>query len=154
MSMEDLEEAFELVEANDGQADFDGTKPEDLLNRAEQSLGLTFPATYRAFLSRLGCGGVTGVEFYGVIKNDFVNSSAPDAIWVTLDERRSFNLPASHIIVSSTGDGGYYAIDCSKSSGENESPVVEWWAGPQQQREIAKDFGEFFLRSIREVLGK
>ncbi len=154
MSMEDLEVAFELVDANDDQADFDGTKPDELLSKAEQSLGLAFPATYRAFLSHLGCGDIAGVEFYGVIKDDFVNSSVPDAIWLTLRQRENGKAPSSLIIVGSTGNGGYYAIDCSKSSGENESPVVEWWAGPQQQREVATDFGEFFLRSIREALGR
>jgi hypothetical protein len=152
MSVEDIEKAFELIESHNIQTDFDGPKPADLLEKAEDALNLSFPASYRAFLNRFGCGGVSGEEFYGIVNDDFINSSVPDAIWVTLDERKMFNLPKSHIIVSSTGDGGYYAIDCSKSSGENESPVVEWWAGPQLQKEVAKDFGEFFLRSIREAL--
>lgn len=152
MSMEDLDKACELIERNE--ADFDGPKPDDLLEKAEIAIGLSFPATFRAFLSRLGCGDIAGAEFYGVIKDDFENSGVPDAIWLTLDKRKSSQLPNSHILVGTTGDGGYYAIDCSKSSGESENPVVEWWAGPQQQKEVAKDFGEFFLRTIREALGK
>jgi hypothetical protein len=152
--MEDLDEAFELIEHNDDQADFDGPKPKDLLSKAEQALGLSFPPTYRVFLSRLGCGDIAGAEFYGVVKDDFVNSGVPDAIWLTLDERKSSQLPKSHIIIGSTVDGGYYAIDCSQQSGVNENPVVEWWAGPQKQSTVAADFGEFFLRSIREALGE
>lgn len=152
MSTKDLEEAFELLDRNDDEADFEGRKPEGLLRKAEQALGLSFPATYRAFLSRLGCGDFAGAEFYGVIKDDFVNSGVPDAVWLTLKQRKTFQLPESHIIIGSTGDGGYYAIDCSQSSGPDENPVVEWWPGPQKQIPVATDFGEFFLRSIREAL--
>jgi len=151
--MEDLDEAFEIIEHN-GESDFDGTKSEYLLGKAEQALGLSFPPTYRAFLSRLGCGDIAGAEFYGVVKDDFVNSGVPDAVWLTLDERKSSQLPKSHILIGSTGDGGYYAIDCSQPSGDGENPVVEWWARSQKQSIIASDFGEYFLRSIREALGE
>jgi hypothetical protein len=153
MSMGDLEEACELIELNDDQADFDGPKPDDLLKKAEKALGLSFPATYRAFLSRLGCGGIAGAEFYGVIKDDFENSSVPDAIWLTLEERKSTQLPNSHILVGATGDGGYFAIDCSTTL-DGESAVVEWWAVPNAQTTVVKDFGEFFLQTLREALGE
>lgn len=153
MSMKDLEEAFELIEHNDDQADFDGPKPDNLLNKAEQTLGLPFPPTYRAFLSRLGCGDIAGAEFYGVIKDNFENSAVPDAVWLTLRQRLIGQAPSSLIIIGSTGNGGYYALDSSVSIG-GENPVVEWWPGPKKQSSIAKDFGEFFLRSIREALGE
>jgi antitoxin YobK len=152
--MDDLEEAVELIELNDDRADFDGPKSESLLNKAEQTLGLPFPATYRAFLSRLGCGDISGAEFYGVIKDDFDNSAVPDAIWLTLRQRQIGQAPSSLILIGSTGDGGYYALDCSKSSDGSEAPVVEWWPGPKKQSAIAKDFGEFFLRGVRAALGK
>ena len=73
MSMKDLDKAFELIERNDDQADFDGPKSDSLLVKAEQTLGFPFPATYRTFLSRLGCGGIAGAEFYGVINDEFEN---------------------------------------------------------------------------------
>lgn len=88
------------------------------------------------------------------IKDDFVNLSVPDAIWLTLDERNSSHLPESPIIVGSTDDGGYYAIDRSQNTDANESPVVDWWAGMAKQSTVASDFGEFFLRRIREALRK
>lgn len=154
MSMKDLEEAFELVEHNDDQADFDGPKSDNLLKKAEQTLGLPFPATYRTFLSRLGCGDIAGAEFYGVIKDDFENSAPPDAIWLTLRQRQIGQVPSSLIIVGSSGNGGYYGLDSSVSTSGGEHPVVEWWPGPKQQSTVAKDFGEFFLRSVRKALGE
>jgi antitoxin YobK len=154
MSMKDLEEAFGLIEHNHDQADFDGPKSDKLLNKAEQRLGLLFPATYRTFLSRLGCGDIAGAEFYGVIKDDFENSAVPDAIWLTLRQRQIAQAPLSLIIVGSTDNGGYFALDSSVTSNDGENPVVEWWPGPKTQLAVAKDFGEFFLRSVREALGE
>lgn len=151
MSMKDFEEACELIQRNKDHAFFAGPKPEELVSKAEQALGLSFPPTYRAFVSRLGCGSIAGEEFYGISKDDFENATVPNGIWLTLDERKSTRLPKSHIIVGSTGDGGDYAIDCSQSSGANEYPVVEWWPN-MLQRVVAKDFGEFFLRTIRQAL--
>jgi hypothetical protein len=153
MSMENLDQAFKLIQLHDDRADFDGPKSDELLSKAEQALELSFPPCYRAFLSRLGCGDIAGLEFYGVIREDFDDSGIPDAIWLTLDERTSSQLPASHIIVAETGDGGYYAIDCSDSS-NGECPVVQWWPGANKQEMVASDFGEFLLRSIQIALGR
>lgn len=152
--MADLEHALVLVEQHQDEADFDGSKPGALLEKAEQALGFSFPPTYRAFLSRLGCGDVAGEEFYGVTDDNFVHSSIPNGIWYTLDERKNFQLPECLIVVGSTGDGGLYATDCSQTSDDGEHPVVEWWSGPQKQSQIAHDFGEFFLNRIREALGE
>ena len=155
MSMSDLEQAFRLVE-NIPRAKFHGQKSDELIGRAEQALGLTFPPFYRQFLSRFGCGHVAGHQFYGIIDDDFENSSAPDAVWLTLDDRRSSQLPKSLIVIGSTGDGGYYAIDRSQVNLDGESPVVEWWSGSpnasDNRRAIANDFGSFMLQQVQEAL--
>jgi hypothetical protein len=39
-------------------------------------------------------------------------SSVPDAIWLTLDERRGFGLPRHLVIVADTGMGGFYVCEC------------------------------------------
>jgi hypothetical protein len=151
MSMNDLEEVFELIESNADLADFAGPKSEGLLRKAEQALGLSFPPTYRRFLSHLGCGDIAGAEFYGVISDGFSNSGVPDAIGVTLRARTDCNLPKTHIVVGGADYGSYYAIDCSISTDVSENPVVEWLLTGEQW-ELAKDFGEFFLQLIREAL--
>lgn len=153
MSMSDLLKAFDLIEQNESESDFDGEKPESLLRKAEEALGVTLPATYRLFLSRQGCGSIAGEEFYGVITADFENSSVPDAIWLTLNERKSSQLPRGLVLIGATGDGGYYAIDRSQVAADGESPIVEWWAGPRTAKKVANDFGEFLLRRIRAAIG-
>lgn len=156
MSTADLQKAFDLIERNRDQADFEGQKPEELIALAELALRLRFPSTYRAFLSRYGCGDIAGQELYGVIKADFENSSVPDAIWLTLDERRSSGLPDSLVIVYATGDGVYYALDCSSLNDAEECPVVAWVPGDSKKgdklEDIAKDYGQFLLKIIEQSL--
>lgn len=152
MSMSELLQAFDLAEANSGDADFDGPKDEKLIRSAEQALGLSFPTTYREFLLRLGCGDIMGLEFYGVINGDFENSSIPDAIWLTLDQRKSSSLPLNLVLIAETGEGGYYALDIQETSTE-ESEVVEWTPGTGASLEsVSSDYGAFFLERITSVV--
>jgi hypothetical protein len=156
MSMTDLQAAIECVRQHPGRGNFEGEKADDLIRKAESALGLTFPTTYREFLRELGCGNVGGAEFYGVIDADFVNSSVPDAIWLTLDERVSSELPRELIVVAETGVGSYYAIDTRQREATGESPIVEWIPGrskPTDKLEILwKDYGSFFLNQIQSCL--
>ncbi len=152
MSMSDLDSAFELIDANAAVADFAGPKSEELIGSAQAALGLTFPSTYREFVRRLGCGGIHGEEFYGVINENFDKSSVPDAIWLTLDERRRFNLPEWLIIVADNGLGGGYAIDTSQKNPSGENPVVDWWPSQNMKQFVAEDFGAFLLQRINQAI--
>lgn len=150
MSMADLERAFAEIAASHD-ADFAGEKPEELVVSAERALALTFPPTYRTFLRRLGCGSISGYEFYGVINNDFEHSGIPDAVWLTLDERRTANLEHSLVLVSHTGYTGYYAIDTSQKTLGGDSPIVEWQFGRQSNLNpvVAEDFGAFLWEQVQ-----
>jgi len=148
MSEKDLEKVFELFE--DLESDFSGSKSEELILKAEKALGKTLPKTYRQFLSKYGCGDIEGVEFYGIINDDFINSSVPDAVWLTLCERKE-GLPESLIIISATGNGYYYAIETSITDNQGENPVVLY--GMDRIIEtVASDFGEFALKLIKSEL--
>lgn len=150
MSMSDLDQAFRLIDENTASADFAGPKPEELIRSAEAALGLALPRTYREFVQRLGCGDIAGEEFYGVINSDFENSSVPDGIWLTLNERRAANLSESIIIVGDNGLGGWYAIDTSKRNADGDSPVIDWWSDNQPSQVVADDFGAFLLQRLRQ----
>jgi hypothetical protein len=132
---------------------FHGARPAAFVTSAERALGVTFPPTYREFVLRYGCGGFHGCEFYGIINDDFVNSGVPDAIWLTLDERRVSKAPMTYVIVGSTGNGAWYAIDLARKTAEGDSPIVEWWPGlPDAEgngRVIAEDFGAFLLENAK-----
>jgi hypothetical protein len=156
MSIADLHQAFALIERHKAGADFEGRKPEDLVSLAESALGVHFPASYKSFLMTYGCGDIGGQELFGVIKPDFKKSGIPDAIWLTLDERQSSDLPESFVIVYATGDGAYYVINCASTNEEGENPVFVWVPGSSRRGDalelIADDYGQLLLRLIEQAV--
>lgn len=149
MIFEHLESAFDLIEKNGG-GDFEGNKDKNLIQDAEDALGVRFPRTYRKFLETLGCGDIEGLEFFGVIKDDFENSGIPDAVWLTRKERES-GLPKELVLIHATEDGTYLALDTSKMNDSEECPVVSCGVDGNI-KEIASDFGEFLFSELKAAL--
>jgi hypothetical protein len=157
MSTAELEEAFDLLAKQHGNATFAGRRLPQLISSAEEALGLKFPPTYRRFLLELGAGSFGGEEFYGVVNENFEDSAVPDGIWLTLDERAKSGLPPNLLIVSETGDGAWFALDTAQKDDDQESPVVIYF-GPDAEsppsQVVARDFGEFFLDRVRKALAR
>ena len=154
MSMADLEEGLKLIADADDKM-VSGPKTTDEIEAAETALGLKFPPTYRRFLAECGSGGAGGEEFYGLTRNpDFVNSSVPNAIWLTLKHRQKYSLPAELVLVYALGDGTLYAVDTSQGGALGESPVIEWPSGPppERRRVVSSDFGIFLRNRIASAL--
>jgi len=128
-----------------------------LVVAAETALGVSFPPTYRWFIEELGAGSVGGRELYGAIDENFVDSSIPDGIWLTLDERERFRFPKHLVIVGDTGMGEHYVLDTSRPDPDGECPVAVWVTGQSQEADeievVAPDFGSFFWQPLREVFG-
>jgi|SRR5581483_3471381 len=156
MSMANLEQALQLIQDNEDQADFVGPRDDRLIEAAEAALGLSFPPTFRRFLKERGCGSIAGAEFYGLINDNFTNSSVPNGIWLTLDERKTSKLPKTLILVSETGNGGYYAIERGRQDSQGESPVIVWFPGLStvggQVEQAAEDFGTFMFQRLTQAL--
>ncbi|WP_392433947.1 SMI1/KNR4 family protein [Yersinia sp. HM-2024] len=154
MSLNDMKNAIDIINGKIDEADFDGPKDDALIKSAEKVLDLSFPTTYRYFLENLGAGDIAGQEFYGLITSDFFNSSIPDAVWITMQERNNSNLPSNYIIISSTGDGDYVVLDCAQPG--IEAPVELWSPGVNDNhlafKPLANDFGEFFYKQIQSIV--
>lgn len=95
MGMSELNQEIRLMETNSNLLDALGPRPEVLIEQAEAALNLRFPPSYRSFLKRYGTCAFGGSEYYGIVDDDFVNSSIPNGIWLTLVERKSSDLPSS-----------------------------------------------------------
>ena len=80
----------------------------------EDYLEITFPDSYRYFLKKLGCGDISGKEFYGVINEEKINSGIPDSTWITMKHREQSNLPPKYVIIYAFGDGDYAVLNCEK----------------------------------------
>lgn len=149
MSMADYERAKTIIAANRAKASFAGPRAEELILKAEDALGLRFPATYRQFLLDYGAGNFGPAEFYGVIDEDWEDSSVPDGVWYTLSERRQSGMPVDLVLVGDTGTGELYVLDVSEDAGP--VCVVDPGTNLTSRERIASDFGEFFLQRIQPV---
>jgi hypothetical protein len=152
MSMDDLRQALDLISEREDEADFVGPRGE-LIDAAEQTLGHPLPPTYRTFLSELGAGDIAGLEVYGIVDDDFENSSVPDAIWLTIDERGDDGLPEGLVPIMQDYDGSFAAIDMRRAGPDGEAPVVAWFPGQDDVEPLADDFGAFLLERLRDALG-
>lgn len=153
MPTDKFQKAVQIIRENIEEADFEGEKPVHLLESAERVLNLSFPDTYREFLKMFGCGDIGGEEFYGLVSENFHKSSIPDAVWLTLEERKS-GLPEGLILIADTGDGSFYALNTLKLAGK-ECPVVIWEPGVSSPLEslptAAPDFGSFLLQRLEDI---
>ncbi|HTS82715.1 MAG TPA: SMI1/KNR4 family protein [Myxococcaceae bacterium] len=153
MTVEKYRRARELI-TKAGGGDFAGPKPESLVARAEEALGLRFPPSYRQFLLELGCGDVGGFEVYGVVDDDFVHSSVPDAIWMTLEERRNVGLDPRYLVIGTLGDGTLDCLDTVHLGRDGEAPVVQLSSEGEDPVRLADSFGEYFLTEVESALSE
>lgn len=152
-----LNNAFSLIEENTDRMHISGEKTDSLIARAEKALEVSFNPSYRKFLKRYGMCSISCWEIYGLTKDeDFEHAKVPNAIWVTLDYYRNFNLPKGIVLIADTGDGDFYGIDTRQKDEYGESPVVLWMPGVSEPSDklkiIAPDFGTFLYETIKNAL--
>jgi antitoxin YobK len=153
MGVSEYERAKGLREANRGRSRFVGPRSNELVHLAESTLSFQFPPTYRRFLLELGAGNFGPAEFYGIIDDDFENSSVPDGVWFTLSERRERRLSSDLMVIGDTGTGSLYCLETRRDGSEGAVVVVDPGGDPLAREIVAIDFGVFFLNRINEVLG-
>lgn len=84
MSLASYKNAISIMNGNKDKWFFTGSKSKELITLAEERLGIKFWKIYMEFLRRYGAGNFGAQEVYGIIGDDFDNSSVPDVIWYTL----------------------------------------------------------------------
>ena len=91
---------------------------------AERLLGVSFPESYRQFLSDFGWGRFSHQELYGLGSDVPTNI---DLVRNTIAERSEMepNLPAYLVPVMNDGFGNHYCLDTS-SKKNGESALVFW----------------------------
>jgi hypothetical protein len=157
MAVEDFEQALVLLSMYPSAEpdDWHGPVPPDWIEAGERALGRKFPRSYRRFLETLGCGGIGGLEFYGIPSPDFDitpgRALVPSAVAVTLADRQRFKLPDHYLVIFSVGEGTMFALDFDDWI-LDECPVVSWYLRPTEPKWEYSDFGDFFLAEIERVL--
>jgi len=155
MSIEAYHEAKQLI-LNDDSADFVGGHTSELINLAEEKLGLKFTGLYSDYLQTFGAGNFGAQEIYGIISADFENSSVPDAIWYTLTERQESNLPSNLLVIYDTGSDEIFCLDFNQLDDNREPKVVSFVPGVELESQtyeiIANDFGDFLVDLVKQEI--
>lgn len=154
MSVETYQKAKQIIQTNEDIADFIGERTNELIKLAEEKLGVKFTGLYLDYLQTFGAGNFGSQEIYGIINDNFENSSVPDAIWYTLTERKEINLPNNLLIIYDTGSDELYCLDFNQLDEKGEPKVVSFVPGieleSQRYEIIANDFGDFLLDLVMQ----
>ncbi len=132
-----------------------GHVEEAVIRKAETSLGVTFPPSYRAFLEEFGAALGDGFEIAGLF-NDEVDHGPPQwnhVVKRTLRIRRASGdrVPKGYIAVSGDGGDHIYYLDTTRKRQDGECPVIALGPGAEGVV-IAEEFVEFVVRlSKREI---
>ena len=151
MSIEKYRQARALIE-DVGGGDFEGAKPESLVAKAESALGVTFPPSFRCFLLEMGCGDINGLEVFGLVDENFENSTVPNSIWLTLKKRRTIGLDPAYIVIAEGGDGTFHGLDTRQVGPDREATVVLLSVNGKNSGKVADSFGEYLLEEVRRTL--
>lgn len=155
MSVKAYQEAKQIILNNDI-ADFVGGRTTELINLAEEKLGLRLTGLYLDYLQTFGAGNFGAQEIYGIISDDFENSSVPDAIWYTLTERKEINLPSNLLVIYDTGSDELFCLDFNQLDDKGEPKVVSFVPGVELESQtyeiIANDFGDFLLDLVKQEI--
>lgn len=156
MSSKTYQKAKKIIKKNKDLADFEGKKSAELIAKAEAAVGLKFTGSYLDYLQTFGAGNFGSEEVFGIIDEDFEDSSVPDAIWYTLNLRKDINLPANFLAIYDTGSDEVFCLDFNDMDAEGEPKVVAldpaYALSNQTLEVIADDFGNFLLDLIEEEL--
>ncbi|PLR75178.1 SMI1/KNR4 family protein [Bacillus sp. V3-13] len=154
MSVETYQKAKQIIQANEDMADFIGRRTNELIKLAEEKLGVKFTGLYLDYLQTFGAGNFGAQEIYGIINDNFENSSVPDAIWYTLTERKEINLPNNLLVIYDTGSDELFCLDFNQLDEKGEPKVVSFVPGidleSQSYEIIANDFGDFLLDLVMQ----
>ncbi|WP_409271554.1 SMI1/KNR4 family protein [Neobacillus sp. SCS-31] len=156
MSWDTYRQAIHLMEQNEEECDFVGSRSDELISKAENALGFRFSYLYRDFLKKYGAGSFGSQELYGLIDDDFKNSTVPDAIWCTLTEREDSNLPNHLLVIYDTGMDDLFCLDFKKINEVGEPQVVSYIPGIDLHNQnftvVANDFGDFLLDLVNQEI--
>lgn len=150
---ENYEQINSLIESADF-VDFapfgDGVR-EELIRRAEDNLGVAFPASYRWWLKNYGGGEIFGQEIFSVyesgLRSDFSGGDICHMHMINASKGRDDDGRRLFISQASGAEQVFYF----KLAGHDEWPVYSSDPGLQSERFYAESFGEFLIKRIEEL---
>ena len=128
--------------------EFTGAVSAEVIKTAEKQLNVTFPESYKAFLSDFGAGDVGGEVILGIVKDEELDSEL-NMLEITGVEYEN-GLPEGMVII-------YYdhcndmicCLDTNRMNNQ-ECPVVILNDKYEVAEVIADSFGKFMYQMVRE----
>ena len=157
--MPNYEKVKKIIYENEDLSDYIENINYELIEKGEKYLDIKFPNTFKQYLKDFGSLTFGATEIYGVIDEDFINSSIPDAIWLTMKKRKELNLPKQFIEIYEVGEGTEFFLDTSKMK-NNECSVVSMYVPNFLEDKFTENlltmeydnFGDFLLDIIEDEL--
>ncbi|MCH5203427.1 MAG: SMI1/KNR4 family protein [Oscillospiraceae bacterium] len=124
-------------------ADFVGGVSESEIEKAMKTLSVTFPESYKAFLTDFGGGDAGGEIIFGITNNEY------DDVVITTQTERSQGMPDNLVIIGFRhdkliGTDTLVCLDTGKMS-NGECPVIEVNGDYSEIEVIADTFGKFLF---------
>ena len=129
-----------------------GPVPEAAILAAEEALGVSFPPSYRTFLSTFG--GIVIPAHLGIV-HDFVGVTGPDAntdvVARTLAARAERKLSENLVVVGMGAQGQeWFCLDISRRQPNGEAPILMYDA---RDNALDQQFYDDFGQMLQEVMG-
>jgi hypothetical protein len=147
----------ELLRNNPETCNWTGGLSTQDISAAEDQLSVSFPPSYRYFLSELGSCEAGSTEFLGIYRTPAMGNTLLGTVAETLEARQDLDLPQDLLIIQFDGMGGLVSLDVSHSDDQGESPVVAWDPGSAARggpEPLAQDFGTYVLRECTKALNR
>jgi hypothetical protein len=149
MPLQDYLKAKKIIAKNEELSDFEEGCEVALIKLAEKKLGIEFSGAYYEFLKDFGVGSFGSIEIFGIIDEDFENSSVPDGVWYTLTERKQSGLSENYFVIGEMDEGGLICLDFSNLI--NNEPSVKFISSNKVD-DYAEDFGKYLLEIVTTQL--
>ncbi|MFI5346692.1 MAG: SMI1/KNR4 family protein [Elusimicrobiota bacterium] len=146
MSNPDYDAALEEIDENPELAHFIGAMPPASVAAAERALGVALPQSYRDFLLRFGAGNFGSFAVFGIPDPELATPRVPNAVWYTLQERKS-GLPPALVAVGTDFEGTLFCLD-TEAAAAGDAPMVNWKAGKITPFDLT--FSQYFRDGVEE----
>jgi len=118
---------------------------EEDIRAAEAALGVSFPPSYRAFLSRYGAVSVVDSTISGIVDNAPLDPGSGSVVFDTMTFRREWRLPEHYVVIQPDEDAPY-CLDTRKTDAAGEMPVICYELHTEHAGVIAASFVDWLER--------
>jgi hypothetical protein len=118
------------------------------IRAAEAALGVSFPPSYRAFLSLYGAVSIVDSTISGIVNNAPLDQGGGSVVFDTMTFRKETRLPEHYVVIQPDEDAPY-CLDTRNTDGAGEMVVVCYELHTEHAGVVATSFvdwlGRFFV---------